>query len=508
MENLVLSFLSRDWAGLPVAAVVALLGGWCLRCRPGGRRDVGGGSAGARAAGPRGAPGARVWHLVHVARVRAAYPPPGRLVDVGGYRLHVVAEGESGGTPSVVWMAGGHVGGFAIHHLHGSFGRRRARSSSTVRAPAGATSARSRARRPAKRMRSSLPSMPPARRARSSSSAIPSAASSSRTWRGATRSAWPASSSSTRRPPTRSSTGRRSRRLPDAVRRGPERTAAPLRDPRRLRREGWDAPPVFKKVLDLVEERLGEAAAGDAGDRLRHEVRLHERVDLLRADARRSRRGRVGHGGLRRRPRGSAGGPREPGRDGGAGAPDYVVKTIATRVRAVRSTGTGCAGSTRARWERTSDARAGRSGPSRRTERGTTFPTSTPELIAGIVRRLLRPVLRHPPLLRTPEGPKGPPRELRAAFRRSRGSRGTPLALPLPRASVDGGARGRAPRTRSSSASRPPITSAGMPYGGRPPRRGRGDSRRRARGRGPGHARAPPSRAREHPHPLTRSGRT
>lgn len=107
MGNPVLSFLSRDWAGLPVAAVVALLGGWCLRV---GRASGGTGAAavgtallvvaGLLALGS-------VWHLVHVARTRALHPPPGRLVDVGGYRMHVVAEGESGGSPRSSGWPGG-----------------------------------------------------------------------------------------------------------------------------------------------------------------------------------------------------------------------------------------------------------------------------------------------------------------------------------------------------------------------------------------------------------------
>ncbi len=118
MGNLVLSFLSRDWAGLPVASVLALFGGWCLRVgRAGGATWTVVIGTVLLAVACLLALGS-VWHLVHVARVRAGNPPPGRLVDVGGYRLHVVAEGDGGGKPSVVWMAGGHMGGFAIHHLH------------------------------------------------------------------------------------------------------------------------------------------------------------------------------------------------------------------------------------------------------------------------------------------------------------------------------------------------------------------------------------------------------
>jgi pimeloyl-ACP methyl ester carboxylesterase len=118
MGNLILSFLSRDWAGLPVAAVVALLGAGCLRAGRTGDATwtVVFGTALLAIAGLLALGSA--WHLVHMALVRRRNPPPGRLVDVGGYRLHVVAEGENRGKPSVVWMPGGHAGGFALHHLH------------------------------------------------------------------------------------------------------------------------------------------------------------------------------------------------------------------------------------------------------------------------------------------------------------------------------------------------------------------------------------------------------
>jgi pimeloyl-ACP methyl ester carboxylesterase len=42
--------------------------------------------------------------LVAAARDAAANPPPGRLVDVGGYRLHLSCAGE--GSPTVVLESG------------------------------------------------------------------------------------------------------------------------------------------------------------------------------------------------------------------------------------------------------------------------------------------------------------------------------------------------------------------------------------------------------------------
>ncbi len=56
-------------------------------------------------------------HVLRVSAVDEALPAPGKLVDIGGYSVHVLAEGPSGSVP-VVWFAGGHAGGLMVHHLH------------------------------------------------------------------------------------------------------------------------------------------------------------------------------------------------------------------------------------------------------------------------------------------------------------------------------------------------------------------------------------------------------
>jgi peptidyl-dipeptidase Dcp len=58
-----------------------------------------------------------VTHLVRVARIAAKYPPPGQLVDIGGYRLHVLAEGPPGG-PAIVWFPGAHAGSYGFYDQH------------------------------------------------------------------------------------------------------------------------------------------------------------------------------------------------------------------------------------------------------------------------------------------------------------------------------------------------------------------------------------------------------
>ncbi|MEV7864025.1 alpha/beta fold hydrolase [Streptomyces hirsutus] len=113
--SLALTLLSHDWAGLPLALVPAAAGTCCLvRGRgpvsflPGGALLAVGGLLGAGS----------LRHLRRIARISKRYPPPGQLVDVGGHRMHVLAEGERAGMPTVVWMPGGHVGGYAMYHLH------------------------------------------------------------------------------------------------------------------------------------------------------------------------------------------------------------------------------------------------------------------------------------------------------------------------------------------------------------------------------------------------------
>lgn len=54
-----------------------------------------------------------------VARDMAAVPIRGSLVDVGGYRIHVLCEGPTrAGAPTLVWISGGNAHGLWLHHLH------------------------------------------------------------------------------------------------------------------------------------------------------------------------------------------------------------------------------------------------------------------------------------------------------------------------------------------------------------------------------------------------------
>ena len=53
---------------------------------------------------------AAVIQLVATERDRRAHPAPGQLVDVGGYRLHVVARGPHTAAPTVILEGGAGLG--------------------------------------------------------------------------------------------------------------------------------------------------------------------------------------------------------------------------------------------------------------------------------------------------------------------------------------------------------------------------------------------------------------
>jgi pimeloyl-ACP methyl ester carboxylesterase len=118
-RNALLALFSHDAAGLLIAAAVTALFwalGWAVPAElRGGFRALGWALGLLLAV-------ASLRHLWVLAKVRRNLPPPGRMVDLGGYRVHVLAEGQAReGRPPVVWFAGGHAGGFAIHHLHRAF---------------------------------------------------------------------------------------------------------------------------------------------------------------------------------------------------------------------------------------------------------------------------------------------------------------------------------------------------------------------------------------------------
>ncbi len=45
-----------------------------------------------------------IWSLTAAAQTNPAYPPPGELIDVGGYRLHLKCTGDK--APTVVLING------------------------------------------------------------------------------------------------------------------------------------------------------------------------------------------------------------------------------------------------------------------------------------------------------------------------------------------------------------------------------------------------------------------
>ncbi|MFE5588454.1 alpha/beta fold hydrolase [Kitasatospora sp. NPDC056531] len=114
VANSLLALLSRDWAGVPVALVTAGVGGVLVALGTTWTVALGVLVVAVGAALLVGA----VRHLVLVARETRARPAPGALVEVGGYRMHVLGEGEPAAGPTVVWMPGGHAPGEDFGELH------------------------------------------------------------------------------------------------------------------------------------------------------------------------------------------------------------------------------------------------------------------------------------------------------------------------------------------------------------------------------------------------------
>ena len=118
-RNALLAVLSLDAAGLLLATLAGLLFCALALLAPAALR------------GPLIAVGtalglllglASLRHLWTLSRTRRATPAPGRLIDLGGYRVHLLAEGSVPlGRVPVVWFAGGHASGYAMHHLHRAF---------------------------------------------------------------------------------------------------------------------------------------------------------------------------------------------------------------------------------------------------------------------------------------------------------------------------------------------------------------------------------------------------
>ncbi len=118
MTNWMYSLLSHPGSGLFVAGVVGLLGVLIVRLAPRvGHRWIRVIGAGVSAVAALLAVGGAVT-MRRIQTAMAKFPPPGRLVDVGGYRMHILAEGDAKGGPTVIWIPGSHAAGLNLNHLH------------------------------------------------------------------------------------------------------------------------------------------------------------------------------------------------------------------------------------------------------------------------------------------------------------------------------------------------------------------------------------------------------
>lgn len=109
------SLLSHSWSGLLLAAAVALIGLLITRFKRWRVVRWFGYTVCVLAAVMAAASAIAAYRIN---REMNAQPPMGKLVDVGGYRLHILSEGDAKGGPTVIWISGGHGPGLALYHLH------------------------------------------------------------------------------------------------------------------------------------------------------------------------------------------------------------------------------------------------------------------------------------------------------------------------------------------------------------------------------------------------------
>ena len=110
MRTLLLSLLSREWLGL-LAAMLCGIVGLALHPALPLLGDFLIGLALLLAAGA-------LTHLFIFMQARRRYPPPGRLINVAGTQIHLLAEGDVSGHHPIVWFGGGHAAGLVMDHLH------------------------------------------------------------------------------------------------------------------------------------------------------------------------------------------------------------------------------------------------------------------------------------------------------------------------------------------------------------------------------------------------------
>jgi peptidyl-dipeptidase Dcp len=114
MPDFLYSFLSLEFSGLILAVLVGAIGTGMIWLA-GSRLVRFAGMAVAALALVMAA--GSISHLVRYAALQGAYPAPGEMVDIGGYDVHVLAEGPQS-SATLVWFAGGHAGGVGFIAAH------------------------------------------------------------------------------------------------------------------------------------------------------------------------------------------------------------------------------------------------------------------------------------------------------------------------------------------------------------------------------------------------------
>ncbi len=114
MKDTLYAFLSLEFSGLIIAVLVFAVS--ILATRRARSKVVGWLGRGIAVIAVILAVGA-ISHLIRVAEIDDRFPAPGQRVDIGGYEIHMLAEGPDDG-PTIVWFAGGYTGGLGFYQHH------------------------------------------------------------------------------------------------------------------------------------------------------------------------------------------------------------------------------------------------------------------------------------------------------------------------------------------------------------------------------------------------------
>ncbi len=122
MTDIIYVFLSKQWAGLAISTcfgmLAILIGAFASGQDPSALKTVMWIVQGTVTILVIALLASASWQALRVRSFMKNNRPQGKLVDIGGFRLHLFAEGVRSDGPVVLWFPGSHDQGMVMQHLH------------------------------------------------------------------------------------------------------------------------------------------------------------------------------------------------------------------------------------------------------------------------------------------------------------------------------------------------------------------------------------------------------